>query len=282
MRRVHLLLAAGAASVLSTAAVAADFPYPPPPSIAPPPPPPYYAPPPAAEFGGWYLRGDIGMTNQKVKKLDNVLNNSPGVTFTPVHYEFDSGTTFGIGAGYQFNSWFRADVTAEYRGKTSFNGLEIYSGSGFSGTDEYRGYKKEYLGLVNLYADLGTWWCLTPFVGVGAGLARVEIGGFTDINTPNLGVAYAPKAYKDNVAYALHAGVGYKASNSLTFELAYRYLTLGDGITGDLRTYTGTNNVVNPTTFKDLTSHDVRFGVRWQLEPSVIAPQPLPALMRRG
>jgi len=28
--------------------------------------PQYYAPPPVEDFGGWYLRGDIGFSNQHV------------------------------------------------------------------------------------------------------------------------------------------------------------------------------------------------------------------------
>jgi len=59
MRSVKFLIAAGAASLLSSMAFAADMP-----SIMPP---PAYAPPPPADFGGWYLRGDIGMTNQSLK-----------------------------------------------------------------------------------------------------------------------------------------------------------------------------------------------------------------------
>ena len=52
MRSVKSLIAAGAATLMSTAAFAADM------AIAPP---PAYAPPPVIEdFGGWYLRGDIG------------------------------------------------------------------------------------------------------------------------------------------------------------------------------------------------------------------------------
>ncbi len=290
MRRVNSLLAAGAASLLSTAAFAADYPLPPP--IAPPPPQPYYAPPPPQEFGGWYLRGDIGMTNQKVKSLQNVLYNDPGVSVQPVHYEFDSGVTFGIGIGYQYNSWLRFDVTGEYRGKTSFNGLEIVrltNGTTFpngnsAATDEYRGNKSEWLGLVNAYADLGTFWCITPFVGAGIGYSRNEIRGFTDINTPNGSVAFGQKATRTNVAYALHAGLAYKVNNNFTIELAYRYLNLGDGITGDLQTFDGTNLRFNPTTFKEITSNDLRLGLRWNLEPTLVVPPPAPLLplIRRG
>lgn len=283
MRSVKSLIAVGTASLLSTAAFAADYPLPPP--IAPPPPPPYYAPPPPQEFGGWYLRGDIGVTTQKVKSLQNILNNDPGITVQPVHYEFDSGTTFGVGVGFQYNSWLRFDVTGEYRGKTGFNGLEVIRfNGGVIGTDEYRGSKNEWLGLVNAYADLGTFWCITPFVGAGIGYSRNEIRGFTDINTPNNGVAFAQKAVKTNFAYALHAGIAYKVTNNFTIELAYRYLNLGDGITGDLQAFDGTNLRFNPTTFKDITSNDVRLGVRWNLEPTIVAPPPPPLapLIRRG
>jgi hypothetical protein len=281
MRSVRHLIAAGAASLISTAAIAADMP-----SIMPPPPPLYSPPPPVAcceDFGGWYLRGDIGMTNQAVKSLYNVLNTSPGTGVAPVFYDFDSSMTFGGGIGYQFNSWFRADLTAEYRGKANFHGLEIISfNNAVVGTDEYHGSKSEWLVLANGYADLGTWWCITPFVGAGIGTSRNSISNFTDINTPNGGVAYGANTAQWQFAYAAYAGLSYKVNNSFTVELAYRYLNMGDGLTGDLKTYTGVNAVNNPTTFKEMTSQDVRLGVRWSLQPTP-APMYAPApLIRKG
>lgn len=278
MRSVKNLIAAGTASLISTAAMAAD--------LAPPimPPPPLYTPPPCCEdFGGWYLRGDIGMSNQSVKSLQNVLNNSPGSTFTPVFYDFDSAMTFGGGVGYQFNSWLRVDGTVEYRGKANFHGLEIVKNAGFPtgfATDEYHANKSEWLVLANAYADLGTWWCVTPFIGVGIGTSRNTISNFIDDNIPTQGVAYAKNTSQWQFAYAAYAGLAYKVNNSFTIELAYRYLNMGDGMTGDLVTYTGVNNVYNPTTFKDLTSQDVRLGVRWSLQPTpAYAPPPL---IRKG
>src|ERR1700674_4164968 len=70
MRSVKFLVAAGAASLLSSAALAADMP-----SIMPAPQ-PYYAPPPAQEYGGWYLRGDIGMTNTTGKLFAPAYNDA--------------------------------------------------------------------------------------------------------------------------------------------------------------------------------------------------------------
>ena len=54
--------------------------------------------------------------------------------------------------------------------------------------DQYGGNKEDWLALINLYADLGTWWCITPFIGVGVGGARSTISSFVDINTPTAGV----------------------------------------------------------------------------------------------
>ena len=65
MRSVKSFIAAGAATLLSQAAFAADM------AIAPPP----YAPPVVEDFGGWYLRGDIGFSNQRVDRLNNALDS---------------------------------------------------------------------------------------------------------------------------------------------------------------------------------------------------------------
>lgn len=281
MRSVKSVAGAAVAALLSTAAFAADMP-----SIMPPPPPAYappaYQSPVTEDFGGWYLRGDIGMTNQQVGKLYNVLYDSPGTSVTGIGHGFDSAASFGLGAGYKFNSWFRADVTAEWRGRAAFRGLDIVRVNGaVVGTDEYRASKSDLLFLANLYADLGTWWCITPFIGVGVGAVNSTISGFTDINTPTAGVAYAPEASKWSVAYALHAGLGYKVSNNLTLELSYRYLYVGNAASGDIMTYTGVNNVVNPMEFRNITSNDFRVGLRWQCcEPPPPVQQPV--LMRRG
>ncbi|HEY7842657.1 MAG TPA: outer membrane protein [Bradyrhizobium sp.] len=258
MRSVKFLIAAGAASLLSTAAFAADMP------IAPP---PMYAPPPPAEFGGWYLRGDIGFSNQKVNHLDTPGYHDPGITVPPtIGLGFDSAGIFGLGAGYQFNNWFRADVTGEYRGNANLHGLDIVSfNGGIIGTDEYHGSKSEWLVLANAYVDLGTWWCVTPFIGAGVGASRNTILNFQDINTPNLGVAFAPTASKWDFAWALHAGVAYKVTPNLTLEFAYRYVDLGDGVTGALTDFTGFTRG-RTIQFKDITSNDLRFGVRWNLD----------------
>ncbi|MCK1637410.1 porin family protein [Bradyrhizobium sp. 157] len=275
MRSVKSFIAAGAATLLSQAAFAADM------AIAPPP----YAPAPVVEdFGGWYLRGDIGFSNQRVDRLNNALDAT--TTSSVQTNSFGTAGIFGLGVGYKVNNWFRADVTGEYRGNSQFFGKDVITFPGGFGTDTYHATKSEWVVLGNAYVDLGTWWCVTPFIGAGVGGARVSIANFTDQGITNFaGVTSPSLAFGDNVAkwnfaWAAHAGLAYKVTPNFTVELAYRYLDMGDGLTGDLRTFDGTNNINNPTTFKNITSHDLKLGVRWDLtSPQVYAPPPL---IRKG
>src|SRR5881394_2210699 len=191
MRSVKSLIAAGAATLLSQAAFAADM------AIAPPP--PMYAPPPIVEdFGGWYLRGDIGFSNQRVTRLDNVLDALN--TSSRQNLAFGTAGIFGLGAGYRFNNWFRADITGEYRGNSTFFGTDnlTFPGPAF-GADTYHATKSEWVVLGNAYVDLGTWWCMTPFIGAGVGGARVSINNFTDQSITNAGLGAQPGlAFGDN------------------------------------------------------------------------------------
>ncbi len=221
---------------------------------------------PVKEFSGWYLRGDIGMSNQKLKNLDYFrYATAPGFTWLDKG-GFDSAPIFGLGIGYQFNDWMRIDLTGEYRGKANFHALDRYD----TGTNDYTGTKSEWLFLANAYLDLGTWWCVTPFIGAGVGFANINIDHFRDTNVLAGGGGYADSGSTTNFAWALHAGLAYKVNPNFTVELAYRYLNMGDGKTGVAYNLDGsTSNEI--FTFKDITSHDLKFGVRWNLQDNSFA-----------
>ncbi|HEX9469787.1 MAG TPA: outer membrane beta-barrel protein, partial [Bradyrhizobium sp.] len=245
-----------------------------------------YSPPPPADFGGWYLRGDIGMTNQRMKSLDNPDPNA--ALFTSVGMGFDSATLFDVGVGYQFNNWFRADITGQWRGKANFHGSQFtdaFAGSAL--VDNYSASKSEAVFMANAYVDLGTWWCVTPFIGAGIGTSYNRISGFRDDGTGStFGVArppsvtYAADNGKWNLAWAVHTGLAYKVTPNVTLELGYSYISLGDATTGVNSNFAGTPTPQFPWTMKDITSHDLTLGVRWNLDSQpVYAPPPL---VRKG
>ena len=280
MRSVKFFIAAGAASLLSSMASAADL------AIAPPP--MGYAPPPA-DFGGWYLRGDIGMTNQQLGSLHSNLIDAANTNFPGSlqnhNLGFDSSTSFDIGVGYKFNNWFRADITGEWRGSANFHGSQsIPVGSALAlvnhqvGVDNYTASKSEAVFMANAYVDLGTWWCVTPFIGAGVGTSYNRISGFRDDGFTFTGGAlsnstfYGDDAGKWNFAWAVYAGLSYQVTQNVAIELAYRYISLGNATTGATRSFDGLT-VADPFILKNITSNDIKIGVRWNLwSPPAYAP----------
>lgn len=270
-RSTTLSLAALIALGSMPAAQAADY------SQPPPPPPPVYIqqPPPVQDIAeGWYLRGDIGFSNQEVGSLFNEQYNA-FKSVKNIDKGFDAAPFFGIGIGYNFNDWLRLDVTGEYRGRANFHGLDIGAlpGGGYA-TDRYTASKSEWTFLLNGYVDLGTWHSITPFVGAGIGMSRNTIINFGDfatcINSSSCAGsggsdAYAGTVSKWNMAWALHAGLAYKVSKNFTVELAYRYLNLGNAVTGPTVAFDGSQSFP-PFEFRHLTSHDVKLGLRFNLD----------------
>jgi opacity protein-like surface antigen len=149
---------------------------------APPEPPPVDEP---VEWGsGWYLRGDIGWQNVQLPAVTGDFSTIKGV---------DNIVSGGLGGGYQFNDWLRADLTVDrsvfrmnraldtvwcpYEARGLFSrdaeGNEIPAGIFANPNDTCSPVAKGTLNrtsfLVNGYLDLGHYWGFTPYVGAGLG-----------------------------------------------------------------------------------------------------------------
>jgi opacity protein-like surface antigen len=230
------------------------------------------APIPVVAFSGWYLRGDIGMTNQQTTSLTTTV--APGTSVGTKFLTFDSAPMFSMGAGYQFNNWLRFDVTGEYRGNSHFHGQQIAQFGSVILPDDYSASKSEWLFMANAYVDLGTWWCITPFIGAGIGTSRNTISSFVDTGATQAGLGggsilsttYGENASKWQLAWAAYAGLAYKVAPGLNLELTYRYVNLGHAATGLTNSFDGITIVNNPGfNFGDITSQDVMLGFRWNL-----------------
>jgi opacity protein-like surface antigen len=253
-------LAAAAAAVLLTipAAQAADLP----------PLQPQMYQPASLDTSGWYLRGYVGMTNQMVKSVGFTPNPFPNDRIDTPFANFDSSPLFGGGVGYRVNDWLRFDVTGEYRTSAHFHGQQVdRSTVPVQFADDYNASKSEALFLANAFVDLGTWWCITPFVGAGVGGSYNTISGFTDIgNSIGLGVSsttYADDHSKWSFAWALYAGLAYQVTPNFTVDFTYRYVNLGSAQTGPARAFDNSVIPTNPFVFDNITSNDFMLGVRW-------------------
>jgi opacity protein-like surface antigen len=284
MRSLKVALFAGAALAAAfTSANAADLP---PVMQARP-----IAPVVVEEFtGGWYLRGDIGVGQQNFKQFDFTQTNNAFVW--PASWRIDQkemGDAFFIGGGfgYQWNSWLRFDATAETRFKAIGSYTEFCPGGRCF--DVYDGNHSAIVVLANAYIDLGTWMCLTPFIGGGVGFAQHRVSALTDvgfISNGTTGFGYGQNDFTEaKFAWALHAGVAYNVNNNFKMELAYRYLNMGNVNTGIIDCASGgCSTGAGPRafyTFREMDSHDVKLGMRWMLAPEQ-APAYMPPLMRKG
>jgi opacity protein-like surface antigen len=272
MVSVKLLIGATAAAMVSTAAYAADMPQPLPP--------PVYQPMPVVmeqPAGAWYLRGDIGigvLTESNVIFEQNPQNFS---NFSISHTSIGDSTFFMGGVGYEWNNWLRFDVTGEYRTKAPVNFFGTYTQGGGTFGDQYQGFLKSVVILANGYIDLGTWNCLTPFVGVGVGGAWNQFADLTDTSiataTGGAGTGIGRNTTNMNFAWALHAGLAYNVTQNFTVEFAYRYLNYGS-VTDTIDCAGG----CNPDSYKlqNLSSNDFMLGMRWRfpIEASVQVVQP--------
>ena len=286
MSSVRILALAGAVATMSTAALAADFP----PALQAQ---PAYQSVSASE-SGWYLRGDVGVGVQRFQAFDHFQTNPAFVwpaSWQIVQKQTDDAAFVDFGVGYQVNNWLRFDVTGEHRASAKFKVIGSYHEfcpGGATCFDQYDGSHAAEVFMLNAYLDLGTWWCLTPFVGASVGGAWNSVTAVTDlgiVNTQAPGFGFsAADASNWNLAWSAQAGLAYNVSSNLKLEMAVRYLNLGSVKTPVVNcSATGCQSPSGPAAFYTLTNFDaldLKIGMRWMFQPE--APVYSPPLIRKG
>jgi opacity protein-like surface antigen len=279
MVSVRFLTCIGAAALIGTSAYAADLPQPQ----------PMYQPPVmVAATSGWYLRGDVGVGVTDFTQFDHSQTNAAFVwpaSWQIVQKDIQDTSIFGFGVGYEVNNWLRFDVTGEYRTKAMFKATGSYTnfcGGGGICFDVNTGNYSAAVFMANAYIDLGTWWCITPYIGAGVGGAVSRITGVQDngiISDGTAGFGFAPNdSWNTNLAWNVQAGLTYNVTNSFKVDFSYRFLSLGSPQTGVVLCQNTASCPGAFYTLKDMTSQDFRIGFRWMLQPE---PPPMP-LMSRG
>ena len=290
MVSVKFFASAAALGLLSTAALAADLP---PPQMYQPPPQMAYQPAPVVS-SGWYLRGDVGVGIQTFGDFPHSQTNPAfnwPASWAIVQKDVQDTAIFGGGIGYEWNNWFRTDFTAEYRTKAAFKATGSYTNNCAGGGvcfDVTEGNFSSAVFMANAYLDLGTWWCLTPYIGAGIGSAYNRITGVQDngINssgTVGFGLTSADAGNWD-LAWNAQAGLTYNVNNNFKVDFSARYLHLGSPETA---TVFCQNTAAGqcPGAFYNLNntnSWDFRIGLRWMLQPDMVPMMAPPPLMSRG
>jgi len=233
----------------------------------------------------WYLRGDLGVAQD--------VQIGIGSATLPRGGGFPNTWSFGLGAGYKFNEWMRADMTLDWRAPRSYNSnttaitctvgwapIKDLAGNIIGETpitdtcrDMYRARVNNTTLLLNVYADLGTWWGLTPYIGAGVGVNYVyqkasqnwymSNGVPYQVTTPDA-VNPAQTWYYNfdqarsltsmQFAYALMAGAAYAVTPNFTIDVGARWLHLGT--LTSYSAFTGATQKVN-------NAKELRIGFRY-------------------
>ena len=170
--RLKIATLAALACLAVTAARAADMPLP---------------PPQAEPCCNWYLRGfvGVGMTHSDQMQYSRIRPMSATISGSTTPQSATSVLSAAPSA-MTWNNWLRFDGSAEYRSKARVDAFGHYTVACTDSAlnpeavcdDTYQGYVKSWVFLANAYVDLGTWWCLTPFVGAGIGGAYNQLVQF--------------------------------------------------------------------------------------------------------
>ncbi len=179
--------------------------------------------------GGWYLRTSGGVTN--------VHGTPRGITRLPAT-DTSYGRVFGVGAGYRFLPWLRADVTVDYG--TAVSATTVRGVTDLSAATA----------MANVYWDMFTFANITPYVGAGLGFGQVA---FTF--TPTFGTSGGTQSQME-FGWNVTAGLGWAITPSWTLDVGYRYSGFGSP------SFTAAGL---PLTLDDVTTQQVRIGVRYTL-----------------
>lgn len=218
---------------------------------------------------GWYLRGDVGYGFERETDFTYDVFENNGLNRTNIfNGEFedirtDGAFQVGIGAGYQFTDFFRADATLNYW-KEDLDAV----GNGVLSMEPSA---EIFEAMGNVYVDLGTFVGLTPYVGAGVGAVHVEYdpdclyGTLSCESVP--GLSYEGGA-DWRFAYSLMAGLSYDMSKNLKLDIGYKYLDAEGGEAATASYYT--TSPTGPTTEivaedDGFTRHSITAGIRYSL-----------------
>jgi OmpA-OmpF porin, OOP family len=183
---------------------------------------------------GWYGRADVGYSMDGEFELGFEDNESE--QFESIAVDLDDDWMFDAGIGYAFANPFRVEAELARRANevVGFPEAQVIADSI----------------MLNGFFDFNRGGTLSPYVGLGAGYAKVNVEGLDD----------------ENWAWQALAGVGVRLRERVTLDIGYRYFNVDE-------------LEAAPIADAEYTHEAVTLGLRYQFAPPpapAAAPAPVP------
>jgi outer membrane protein OmpA-like peptidoglycan-associated protein len=187
---------------------------------------------------GWYGRADIGWSWEGDADAD----------VFPQHVDLDHDSTQHLGLGYAFMNGFRLEGELGHR----FNQLQDTPAV-------FDGDVHVWSGMANLFYDFNRGGAIEPYIGIGAGAARVNA------SANGFGIQFEDE--DTVVAYQALIGAAVSLGEQWDLDVGYRYFSAADATMED---------GVTPADDYDFRQQAVTVGLRYQFAAPAPPPPPPP------
>lgn len=239
---------------------------------------------PVEAASGWYLRGDVGYSWNKIGNPHFFQgSNANYVGFASS--DLRGSYSVGAGVGYQIRSYLRTDLTLDYFSKADFHGSTTGGGAAAGAcvgpcTSRDLAAVSGLSLLANAYVDFYKHGRFTLYGGAGIGGTHVNWNGLSNTSCSNADPTLCDPTvnhggYKSwRFTYALMAGASIDLTCNLKADIGYRYRNVSGG-----RMFGYAQNG-GPGYDKGFASHEARGGLRYSFggcaqEQVYIEPAPI-------
>jgi len=215
--------------------------------------------------GRCYLRGDVGYSYSDGVSgtFDSPLYGTLDATSESIDGAWMGEIGVGCGSG---SRGFRADFTLGYRSDRDIDGGKP-DAPGFHFPADFSTKVNTLTAMANLYYDFGRYRNWVPYVGVGLGVARHDVGDVSFIGTgAGVGAAFnnLNGSTQTNFAWSLMAGAAYQISHRAVLDFGYRYIDMGDvSVRGDICNVACVGGSQDRLSIDDMHAHEFKIGLRY-------------------
>lgn len=212
---------------------------------------------PAFATEGWYGKVDAGYGFDGSLESDRLTTPAFGGDLG-----LDNDWMEDVGIGYGFQNGFRLEGEVAHRYNAIEPGATVQNG----------GNTQVYTAMLNGIIDLNQGGTVQPYFGVGIGAGRVDANAADGPANSSVVTAFFDDS-DTALAYQGLLGIGFKASEQLTFDIGYRYLMIPN------LEFSGRNGATARQYEADYKHQAATVGLRWQFAappPPVVEAPPAP------